>query len=75
MKKAVAQTVIYQITLWLADIGNGAHAHGVKYGCVYASLHVCVHVLKCCWYDTFITGDIHELNSCSGRAEGVEDRC
>lgn len=41
MEKAPAPKIIYQITLWLADTGNGVCAHR---HCVYVSLCVCVCV-------------------------------
>lgn len=43
-----------------------------RYICLCSFSRVCVSVflLKCCWCDTFITGDINELNSSCGRAQG-----
>ena len=41
--------------------------------CVFVWVCVCLcafFLLKCCRCDTFITGDIHELNSSCGRARG-----
>lgn len=55
-KPAPAPKRIYQITLWLADTGNGVCAH-----CQCVFVCVCVFPFKCCRCDTFITGDINEL--------------
>lgn len=82
MKKAPAPKTIYQITLWLADTGNGVRARSVCVGgcvyvcvCVCMCVYVCVFPLKCCQCDTFITGDINELNSSCGRAQGEKNGC
>lgn len=43
MKKAPAPKTIYQITLWLADTGNGVCTHCVWVD-VFMRLCVCVYV-------------------------------
>lgn len=44
MKKAPALKTIYQITLWLADMGNGVCVCALcESGCVCVSLCVCIY--------------------------------